>query len=116
MTENRVLDYQYALAELEGDEEIYQEVLEIYLEDTPDIIGRIQQAYSAGDSDSVSLEAHSLKSSSRTIGGIQLSDLAAKLEADSRIGNLGTAPDLISQIVTGFEDLLGAIDADKVLE
>ena len=116
MAEDQVLDYQNALAELEGDEEIYQEVLEIYLEDTPDIIKRIQQAYSTGDNDSLSLEAHSLKSSSRTIGGIRLSDIAAKLEADSRDGNLGSAPDLISQIEAGFEDLLFAIGAENVLK
>jgi HPt (histidine-containing phosphotransfer) domain-containing protein len=116
MVDDRVLDYQHALTELEGDEEIYQEVLEIYLEDTPDIIERIQQAYSTGDSDSLSIEAHSLKSSSRIIGGIRLSDIAAKLEADSKDGNLGNAPTLITQIKEGFEALLGVIKADKVLK
>lgn len=116
MAENRVLDYQYALAELEGDEEIYQEVLEIYLEDTPELIIRIQQAYSNGDIDSLLLEAHSLKSSSRAIGGIRLSDIAARLEADSRDGNLENVPDLISQIDRGFGDLLGAIDEEQVLK
>ncbi len=105
-----------AIDELEGDEEIYQEVLEVYLEDTPDIIDRIQQAYSAGDCDSLSMEAHSLKSSSRAIGGIHLSNLAAKLEADSGAGKLEGVPDLISQIETGFIELISAIAAKKVLK
>ncbi len=116
MAEDQVLDYQYALDELEGDEEIYQEVLEIYLEDTPDIIERILEAYSTGDCESLSMEAHSLKSSSRAIGGIQLSNIAAQLEADSGAGNLGGAPELISQIEAGFIDLISAIAAEKVLK
>jgi HPt (histidine-containing phosphotransfer) domain-containing protein len=69
-----------------GDPGFVDELIDTYLEDAEAQLAALRQA--ARDGDTVSLErpAHSLKSSSATVGAMALAELCRSLEADARTG------------------------------
>ncbi len=75
-----ILDFATALETMGGDEEIYREVLATYLESTPSLFSDISAALNTGDMKTVRRHAHSLKSSSRSIGGMRIGARGEDLE------------------------------------
>ena len=63
-----------AIAEMVGD----------FTKDAPDRLTRMQAALAVGDGQALSRLAHDLKSSSATLGVLQLSALAARIELTAR--------------------------------
>ncbi|MDH3663989.1 MAG: response regulator, partial [Alphaproteobacteria bacterium] len=55
-------------------------ILQYYLEDADDYVAKIGQARAAGDIEAMVAPAHTLKSSSRQIGALQVSKLAEQIE------------------------------------
>ncbi len=80
MKNEPVLDFPRALEELAGDRDIFQEVASVYLEEVPAQIEKIGHALESGKNDVAARLVHSLKSSSRTVGGMRLGALAAAFE------------------------------------
>ncbi len=62
-------------------------VLELYLEDAPQLVMAIQQASAQPDFDALRFAAHSLKSSSGTLGAKRLASLCQRLEMQARSGD-----------------------------
>ncbi len=67
-----LFDRDAALERLDGDAELLDEVVGIYREDAPQILGNLETAISARDARTAEREAHSLKGSSANIGAIRL--------------------------------------------
>ncbi|MEX0967714.1 MAG: Hpt domain-containing protein [Bacteroidia bacterium] len=79
----KVLDLS-AFQELFEDEADFQEeILTLFLEETPKKLERMQQAYASGDMHTVSQIAHSLKSPFSTLGGTAMMEMVTKLEHNS---------------------------------
>jgi CheY-like chemotaxis protein/anti-sigma regulatory factor (Ser/Thr protein kinase) len=68
------------------------DVIDSYLRDSVQQIGVIAQAIQAGDVTTVGRAAHSLKSSSRSVGGLAAGNIAERLESRARGG--GTLEEL----------------------
>lgn len=68
------------------DEELYREVLADYADAIEEQAAVIESALAAGDGETYTIEVHSLKSMSKTIGALALSDMARKLEEAGRSG------------------------------
>lgn len=62
------------------DAELYREILSDYAEYIEEQAGKIERAAAEGDIETFTIEVHSLKSTSRTIGALELSDMARELE------------------------------------
>lgn len=81
-----VLDKEAALDRMGGDEEIYEAVLEVFLEDVPKQLATIRYLESGGeegakfDREEIRRTAHSLKSAAANIGGDAMSHTAAEFE------------------------------------
>jgi HPt (histidine-containing phosphotransfer) domain-containing protein len=75
-----VLDLATALAAMGDEREIFEEVLEVYLKSTPELIRELGTAVKSGDRSIVCRYAHTLKSSSRAVGGMRLGAAAESLE------------------------------------
>ncbi len=71
--------------------DVVRELIELYLSDAPDRIGRIDAALSRGDGDPVEREAHGLKASSGSLGAMKLHDLLGELETLAGQGSLQEA-------------------------
>lgn len=76
-----------------GDVAFVSELIDAYLGDAPLQVAQIQQAAEAGDVASVVRPAHTLKSSSATVGAQRLAATARRLELASRSEDLGDVGD-----------------------
>ena len=74
------IDTEHGLNFCQHDEDIYREILTEYVRDHGARVERLNRFYEEKAWDSYVIEAHSLKSTSKTIGAVKLSDMAAGLE------------------------------------
>lgn len=79
------------LASVEGDRGFVVELIEAYLADSAGHVDSIDAAVAAGDLEALVRPAHTLKSSSATLGALQLAGTARELEMAARDGSLAGA-------------------------
>ena len=84
------------LIDIMGDE--FQDLVKIYLEDSPKSLARLVDAAEKDDPKLLVGPAHSLKSTSANLGAIQLSDLARDVEQDARLGKSNYANERVKQM------------------
>jgi two-component system, sensor histidine kinase and response regulator len=89
-------------ASVQGDRAFVVELIEAYLVDGAAHIEAIGAAVDAGDADALVRPAHTLKSSSATLGAARISATARELELLGRSGALGS----------GVGDLVGRVRED----
>lgn len=75
-----------------GGDALVGRVLEAWLQSTPARIATLDQALLTGDTDRIRVEAHTLKSSCASIGLMNLSSFARRLEEQARQGNVVERP------------------------
>jgi PAS domain S-box-containing protein len=96
------------LKELMGDDEVaVQEVLKQFSARSAGVVAEVRAACSTGNVEAATAAAHKLKSSSRAIGAIALSDVCGHIE---RIGRSGD-PVTLSQKLPDFDRSLSAVAA-----
>ena len=98
----------------EGGEEVLQEIVAVFLDDAPSVIEEQRAAAAASDWPTLDRAAHTLKSSSATIGARDLSALCQRLEADARGGPVADAGARVEEIAAAFERVrveLGGLQA-----
>jgi histidine phosphotransfer protein HptB len=71
-----------------GDIGFVRELVETYIADTPAQLEAMTSAVEADDADALVRPAHTLKSSSATVGAMRLSSVARELEMAGRAGGL----------------------------
>ena len=82
------------------DEAFLAELIDAYLDDTPNRLRRMCAAIEIGDTAVCGQEAHTLKSSSANLGAVELSNLARHIETAAR----GATPELIATEVQRCEE------------
>lgn len=82
----QLLDREAALERLDGDEELLQEIIDIFLEDAPRLFLALKQARLDQDHKTTERQAHSLKGASANVGAIHLQAICFKAEASSKAG------------------------------
>ena len=74
-----------------GDHEFVKELVAIYLDESPGYLDAIAAAAAAGDAATLVRPAHTLKSSSASIGAMRLSAVSKQLEFAAREGRIDQA-------------------------
>jgi two-component system, sensor histidine kinase and response regulator len=87
-----------ALGRIEGDEELLQEMCQIFLENSPKLLQKLHQAVAAGDTDGVVRAAHSLKGESSYLSASPTSQAARQLEEMGRNKDLSRASDTLATL------------------
>ncbi|MDP5018026.1 Hpt domain-containing protein [Anabaena sp. UHCC 0187] len=87
---------------LEGDEESLAEIINCYLVESPKIFIAIQASVTNQDANTLQKTAHKLKSSSASLGAMNLHQLCLELESKGRSGNLEGVVELVSQLVNEY--------------
>jgi HPt (histidine-containing phosphotransfer) domain-containing protein len=105
-----------ALAEMIGADmpEVLIDLLDTYIEESSGLVNTMTAALGQEQSESMMRAAHSLKSSSASIGAMRLSDLCAALEAHLR--NTGAPVDVpvqVRKIAEEFERVREALEQHK---
>ena len=89
--ENQTLD-RHVLDELAAsvndDREFVAHLVETYLADSAEHVDSVEAAVDAGDAQALVRPAHTLKSSSATVGAARLATVARRLEAAGRSGEI----------------------------
>ncbi len=70
-----------------GSEEVYMEILDIYVNKGPDKLAEINKYYEEKDWKNYIIEVHALKNTSLSIGSVPLSELSKKLELAGKAGD-----------------------------
>ena len=87
------------LATTEDDRAFVEELVHTYLSDTPALVEAVESAAAADDVAALVRPAHTIKSSSATVGAARLSALARELELAARSGALdASARDGLEQV------------------
>lgn len=77
------------------DSAFLSELIDVFLNDTPELIQQMHTGLSAGDIELVRRAAHSLKSNSASFGANRLTEASRKLEMTAKDGTLdGAVPQL----------------------
>jgi signal transduction histidine kinase/HPt (histidine-containing phosphotransfer) domain-containing protein len=93
--------------------ETLSEMIEIYLDEAPKLLEAIRAAVSQGDAESLMRAAHSLKSSSASLGAVELSGKFKDLEALGRQQTTQGAEQILSQVETEFENVKTALTSHR---
>lgn len=80
-----------------------QTLIRIYLEDSPQLLAQLQDAYLRRDSTAAIAPAHTLKSSSANLGAMQLSKIALSIETEAHGGSIDKAALEMKDLLAEFE-------------
>jgi two-component system, sensor histidine kinase and response regulator len=93
MPDREVFDISDALQRTEGDAELLGDLVDIFIDTSPELLGEVKQALDTGDGQALRSSAHSLKGTLGTLGAHNAFGLALQLEQCGRCDNLaGAAP------------------------
>jgi PAS domain S-box-containing protein len=88
-------------------------LIDLFLEDSPNIMAQVESAIAAGDARSLETNAHSLKSSSKMMGAMRVSALCKELEFMGRDKALAGAGDRLRALSAEFEIAKAALLAER---
>jgi HPt (histidine-containing phosphotransfer) domain-containing protein len=92
-----------------GDREFLDQVLATYRQDAPDLIAALQAAQAPVDADALRRAAHSLKSTSASVGAIRLAAACKELEVLAKDGDLTQAAARITRIEAEYAAVEAAL-------
>ena len=102
------------LAEITGDDPAFlSELVDTYLEDGAIQVEALRTAAASGDVAALVRPAHTLKSSSASIGAMTLAEDCRSLEADARADLVTDAAARADTIAAGFDAVRTALRGDQ---
>jgi signal transduction histidine kinase/DNA-binding response OmpR family regulator/HPt (histidine-containing phosphotransfer) domain-containing protein len=99
--------------QVEGEPDLVEALVAIYLEETPGLLATLRQAVAAGQPDRVRKAAHTLKSSSANLGAARLAARCADLEGRGRRGDLDGIEAPLKDLGTEYERVAAALAARR---
>lgn len=91
--------------ELGGDPALVKDLVQTFLDESPQLIARMRDASSRGDAPLLMRAAHTLKSTSATFGALRLSDLSKDLETLGRTGRTDGASGRIEALGRAYAEV-----------
>jgi histidine phosphotransfer protein HptB len=79
------------------------ELMDSFLEDAPELLTGMTKGLESGDTQALTRSAHTLKSSARDLGLLELSDCCLQLEQIGKTGSLEGADNLVAQLQTLYQ-------------
>ncbi len=96
-----VLDRAFLLENVDNDQELLAEIVELFLESTPDIVKNIRAAVTKADPEALNRSAHQLKGALANVGAKAAAAAASNLESLGRSGTM-----------TGLEDAMSSLESE----
>jgi HPt (histidine-containing phosphotransfer) domain-containing protein len=95
-----------------GESSIFEELIGLYLEDTPTRLVALREAVEARRADTVKTIAHTLKGSSGSMGAQGMSAICAELEDVDASGDLSKVPRLLERLEEEFGRVRAALETE----
>jgi len=96
-----------------GNEKLAEEVLRIFLDETPLQIQTLKELLDRGDAVECGRFAHSIKGAASNVGGERLREVAFKMEQSADRGDLKAVEDAMDTLQASFNELRNAIENDR---
>lgn len=106
-----VLDWDEAIERMDGDEVVLLELLQLFVQDSPNMLKRIEDARRGDDLNALERAAHGLKGASATISAFVVAQLAKRVETLAREGHAEEARGATTQLVHEMRRLIAALTA-----
>jgi HPt (histidine-containing phosphotransfer) domain-containing protein len=90
---------------LGGDEEVVDDIIKTFLDDTPLRMESLRRCMESGDVIGAGREAHSIKGASASLGALVLSEIAFELEKAIKAADLETIKGLLGELEKSFIEL-----------
>jgi len=100
-----------AVERLGGDEELFWELCEIFLQESPKLLHKLGKAIAESDADAVMRAAHSLKGELGYLGAVEALQASAALECMGHEKNLSEAAGVFASLEQHLADLCRAMKA-----
>jgi HPt (histidine-containing phosphotransfer) domain-containing protein len=107
------VDLTAALHMTDGDAALLEELISIFLEDTPARLRELKEGLDGGDARVVERIAHTLKGALALLGAAPARALAAEVEAELRAGRLPATVSAIGRLVGEVESVLACLAARR---
>lgn len=101
-----VLDLAEAMSNMDGDAELLQEIVEIFLEMAGPQLDTIAQSIHDQDPHQVAIQAHAMKGGASNFCARKFVASAAKLELLAKGGTLDGAKPMLASMRSGFEEIV----------
>jgi len=101
------------LDRVEGDRELGQEIMQMFLDQCPKTLSEIDEAMRRGDLDSLGRQAHSIKGTVGIFGARDSHAAALGLETAARSGDMGTIRQAWTQLKQEINRLTAAIQEKR---
>ncbi|MCG6658235.1 response regulator [Halomonas campisalis] len=105
------LNWDAALANLEGNRELLNDMVRLFLSEYPGLLREIDEAIVRQEAATLRRAAHTLKGAAQVIGGEALGETAKRLEALAKCGELESAGDVRETLVGQADALRLALEA-----
>jgi two-component system sensor histidine kinase/response regulator len=102
---NNIFDLPKALEVVDGDKDLFKEIVDLFLENLPDSIAQIREAIANNDANALDKAAHSLKGSVGNFGTKRAFEAAYRLELMGKEGRLAEADVALSELEKELTDL-----------
>jgi len=113
MFQTPVFDRAGFLERVMGDEEIAEQIVEVFLDDIPKQIESLKQALEASDPETFHRVVHGIKGAAANVGGEALCELAAQVEKACKEGRFDSVADSCHQFECQFDRLKSEIKNKK---
>jgi len=106
---HQLIDRETALSRLDGDQALINELVQIFLEDAPQLVSKILEGLHNSDLGEVEIHAHSLKSASANVGASRLSELCKVIEQLAREGKAEQLEEVRPMLQKTLEETCSAL-------
>ena len=100
-----LVDLDSVLERLDGDAELFQDFIEIFMEDAPALMKEIETALNDADAPALQKSSHALKGLLLNFGAKECVDSALALEKASRDDEIANAKEDYEKLLVSFEAL-----------
>ena len=105
----QAIDLDSALARVDGDSELLVEVLDMFAEQSVQLLGELETGLTARDDEAVYRHAHTLKGSASSISAAAVEAAALRIEMAGRQGDFAGAQALLPTLKRAIADAATAI-------
>ena len=104
------VDWDHALAQLDGDRELLHDLVCLFAQETPPMLDKLREATNRGEVAVIERTAHTLKGSIGNFGAAQAFERASKLEQIARAGDLPQARQAFLELEAEIQRVLSAME------
>ena len=103
------IDWTHALDVCDGDRELLMQLMEVLIEEIPELMNSLDLAITANDCESARQTVHSILGSLRLFGMTPAVDLIQKIQRDARNGTLNETRRLFAELQQQFDELIAEV-------